>query len=162
MFLGLHDDILKEKPSFYAIKKSRNQQTDLRTDRSSYRDARTHLEIATPYLPEFINKWYCAVKKDIIKATTLHLNEAQKSLNLGNSNNRQAIIPMLGFTPMHPKSLAKKWRTGSMWWAREDEVKKWQELCRGKVPSGELMNDVLPSLCSTSPTPCYRFAGEVV
>ena len=46
MFLGLPDDIHEEKPSIFAIKKKRitDRPTDGRTDRPSYRDARTHLK----------------------------------------------------------------------------------------------------------------------
>ena len=43
MLLGLPDDIHEEKHSFLQFKKKRI--TDRRTDRPSYRDARTHLKI---------------------------------------------------------------------------------------------------------------------
>ncbi len=47
MFLGLPDDIHEEIPSFLEFKKNAlptNRRTDGRTDRPSYRDARTHLK----------------------------------------------------------------------------------------------------------------------
>ena len=44
MFLGLPDDIHEEKPSFLQSKKTHYGRTDRRTDRLSYRDARTHLK----------------------------------------------------------------------------------------------------------------------
>ena len=48
MFLGLPDDINEEKPSFLESKKTHYGPTDgpadQRTDRPSYRDARTHLK----------------------------------------------------------------------------------------------------------------------
>ena len=43
MFLGLPDDIHEEKPLFLQFKKN-ELRTHRRTDRPSYRDARTHLK----------------------------------------------------------------------------------------------------------------------
>ena len=57
MFLGLPDDIHEEKLSFLRFKKHALQ-TDRRTDRPSYRDARTHLKIG-------LMKWfYRFISKD--------------------------------------------------------------------------------------------------
>ena len=48
MFLGLPDDIREEKLHFCNLKERITEQwTDQRTDRPSYRDARTHLKIKT-------------------------------------------------------------------------------------------------------------------
>ena len=54
MFLSFPDEIHKEKPSFLDFENNwsptdgpTDRPTDRRTDRPSYRDARTHLKIAT-------------------------------------------------------------------------------------------------------------------
>ena len=49
MFLGLSDNIQEEKPSFFNFENNwlpTDGRTDGRTDRPSYRDARTHLKTA--------------------------------------------------------------------------------------------------------------------
>ena len=58
MFLGLPDNIQEEKPSFFNFENNwlpTDGPTDRRTDRPSYRDARTHLKTINPVAPRHIS-----------------------------------------------------------------------------------------------------------
>ena len=72
MFLGLPDDIHEDKPSFSQLKKTHYGPTkrpmDGRTDRPSYRDARTHLKKGKGKGGK-INKRFLIAKKSDLERT---------------------------------------------------------------------------------------------
>ena len=76
MFLGLPEDKDEEKPSFLQFKKNAlptDRQTDQRTDKPSYRDARTHLKSGTT-LP--------MIKRDSIRITLFFFSTPALILSL--------------------------------------------------------------------------------
>ena len=92
---------------------------------------------------KFPQKWYCSIGiGEKISATTTSLAVARGGLTLAHQGQPQGIIPMIGREPLHPNALAKKWYNGGMWWKDEEQVKKWQEMCRKVLPSGLLIHSV--------------------
>ena len=72
-------------------------------------------------------RWYCAVTLEGVEEMTTSLTEAQSRLQ--GDDRFQAIIPMLGDDPQHPKGLVDdKWPGGSAKWRDEDQLQG----CRNK------------------------------
>ena len=74
-------------------------------------------------------------------AQTNSLEAAQKLLGKGNSNNRQAIIPMMDRFAGDPHHFDKSWSKGSMWWNNANDINSMRATCsKVKTPcSGEMM-----------------------
>ena len=64
-----------------------------------------------------------------VRIKTTDLRAAQRTLNQGSKNNRQAIIPMTDRQSGDPHTLTKSWGSGSMWWWGWNDIHDMQRRC---------------------------------
>ena len=81
-----------------------------------------------------------------VQLKSIELEIAQGVLGVGNRDNQQAIIPMIGSNAGDPHTLSKSWTKGSMFWQGWDDIKKMQEQCSNVEPlsTGTLIMDSFP------------------